>query len=536
MAAIDFRQVAAPSFSDANALLKLASEQREAAFKGVQGTFDDAMGAVQNRNQAKMQELINMQTSEQLNDPNAAMALQEEFKRIGAATGNNYDPTVINTYLDGRKDTLLNREGKVNENTNSNIQGQQAFEDLQMTKVNNDHTVAGYEADKITTATDKKVTGVASTIQLYTDKIKRNPEQKDALMEQMRSHVASYGALSPEESYKMYGMLDQFSNDAFKQLYANKGLVNKNDRDIVNTNATVVNTDIAKERLKISQVDQALKIESGLSGANDKNQAALDAQGISAGLGSNERTIDANGTVSLNTGQIKQRWSNETSEMINKIKDPSGGLSFNEQSLTRWSELNNIAEPPKKLISNMNKLFNEMEGKTATPLSEAQKWKVMLKYAQGGTESNTFLWREDHIRVMRSNLPKVMKSVLDEEKNSIDAAKTSYYNQQFSALNSGKGAISNQAAALELGITSKHPDLKYMPVAVQNMFKGGKKAATKASTAKAEPVARTSGFGRPIVPRSETEIAPKGSSSGMVAGADVKNMTPEQWKIMLLTK
>lgn len=137
MALIDFRQVAAPNFNDANSLMELAAKRGESAITGLQKTWEDAMGAVQNRNHAKMQTIINQQSAEDLQNPEFVGQLMQQFQSMAEPTGNNYDPTVIGAALDNRTDTLQKREGVMYDNMASNVGVQQGKEDLQNSMVTN---------------------------------------------------------------------------------------------------------------------------------------------------------------------------------------------------------------------------------------------------------------------------------------------------------------------------------------------------------------------------------------------------------------
>ena len=66
---IDFRQVAAPSFSDSNTLVALAAKQQEEAMAGIQGAWSGAMDAVQNNVQGELKNRINMAGYDDLTDP-----------------------------------------------------------------------------------------------------------------------------------------------------------------------------------------------------------------------------------------------------------------------------------------------------------------------------------------------------------------------------------------------------------------------------------------------------------------------------------
>ena len=77
---IDFRQVAAPSFSDSNTLVALAAKQQQEAMTGIQDTWTGAMKAVGNRVQGEMEGIANQASFSQLTDPVQRAALDEQIR------------------------------------------------------------------------------------------------------------------------------------------------------------------------------------------------------------------------------------------------------------------------------------------------------------------------------------------------------------------------------------------------------------------------------------------------------------------------
>ena len=107
---IQFKQVANPNFADSNALLKLAIEQSNKAAEGFKGTLDTVIGNVEDANLAKIKQLVDGQTREQLQDPEYQQLMQEQIANITAGTGGTYDPLKAQEYQEGRVNTLMDRE------------------------------------------------------------------------------------------------------------------------------------------------------------------------------------------------------------------------------------------------------------------------------------------------------------------------------------------------------------------------------------------------------------------------------------------
>ena len=109
---IDFRQVAAPSFSDSNTLVALAAKQQEEAMAGIQGAWTGAMDAVGNRVQGEMEGIANQASFSQLTDPTQRAALDQEIMAANTlGMGNVKD---INKYVDSRRGVQLGLLDTVN--------------------------------------------------------------------------------------------------------------------------------------------------------------------------------------------------------------------------------------------------------------------------------------------------------------------------------------------------------------------------------------------------------------------------------------
>lgn len=109
---IDFRQIAAPSFSDSNTLVALAAKQQQEAMAGIQGAWTGAMDAVGNRVQGEMEGIANQASFSQLTDPTQRAALEQQI--MAANTLGMGDVKEINKYVDARRGTQLGLIDNVN--------------------------------------------------------------------------------------------------------------------------------------------------------------------------------------------------------------------------------------------------------------------------------------------------------------------------------------------------------------------------------------------------------------------------------------
>lgn len=111
---IDFRQIAAPSFSDSNTLVALAAKQQEEAMTGIQGVWTGAMDAVQNNVQGELKNRINMAGYDDLTDPTKRAALNADMLAFNEKNLGMADMNAMGAYVDGRiPTTMANQTGKL---------------------------------------------------------------------------------------------------------------------------------------------------------------------------------------------------------------------------------------------------------------------------------------------------------------------------------------------------------------------------------------------------------------------------------------
>lgn len=111
---IDFKQVAAPSFSDSNTLVALAAKQQQEAMTGIQGAWTGAMDAVQNNVQGELKNRINMAGYDDLTDPTKRAALNADMLAFNEQNLGMADMNAMGAYVDGRIPiTMANQTGKL---------------------------------------------------------------------------------------------------------------------------------------------------------------------------------------------------------------------------------------------------------------------------------------------------------------------------------------------------------------------------------------------------------------------------------------
>lgn len=111
---IDFKQVAAPSFSDSNTLVALAAKQQQEAMTGIQGAWTGAMDAVQNNVQGELKNRLNMAGYDDLTDPTKRAALNADMLAFNEQNLGMADMNAMGAYVDGRIPiTMANQTGKL---------------------------------------------------------------------------------------------------------------------------------------------------------------------------------------------------------------------------------------------------------------------------------------------------------------------------------------------------------------------------------------------------------------------------------------
>lgn len=111
---IDFKQVAAPSFSDSNTLVALAAKQQQEAMTGIQGAWTGAMDAVQNNVQGELKNRLNMADYNDLTDPTKRAALNADMLAFNEKNLGMADMNAMGAYADGRIPiTMANQTGKL---------------------------------------------------------------------------------------------------------------------------------------------------------------------------------------------------------------------------------------------------------------------------------------------------------------------------------------------------------------------------------------------------------------------------------------
>jgi len=384
MATIDFRQVAGANFNDSNALRLAAAQSGNTALTGLQGVFQEAMGAVQNRNHADMQAIINQQTPENINDPTAVAALMEQFKGMAAATGNNWDPTVIGAALDTRKDTLLNRGGKQIGNAQAGVDLQSATQDMTQTGIVNARTNS--EAEAASAAAKKEaqysdILKIMSSGEAYLGTLDMTtPEGKAEAAKYQLEMDQAIAKSDPDgidmlDSANLFALGESQNNDAYERRLRQKTAeTNINNAIDANTRGNVGLSFKIQEGTAKTQQAQVAEV---------RNKAEL--YGLPPTMFKKDGSIDA--------GAAAQGLAAQVDDAVRKLRNPTDSVPFADRVLEYMKTpddnrvLDNVqlGQAQKSLT---NYALQNVQGKSLK-LNDDEKWAVIQAMATGELQSDS---------------------------------------------------------------------------------------------------------------------------------------------------
>ena len=401
---IDFKQVAAPSFSGANELLKLAQEQRQAAMTGIVDTVNTGFANIQDSNHAQMLNLLNMQTREQMLDPVYQQELNQKFKDIAAPSGGIYDPLAIEAMRDAAIDKDRKREDAMWSNSLGNLNVQDKKIDVKKNTIE----LAGdkrVEEEAVATAAAAKLDAekqdIAKQYMFLTSKVNSASTPEDALRYQGEldalgtslAEKGDYGYMQDVASIIGQFGIDQ-DNVAFEKAKqdifirnSNQQYTHKNNADErlnVGTQLAVRSSDRADGRLAFDMY----KYEDGKGGVDQKAlETAVGAAGYSNGeVNLQDGTLRPEAVRATVGGRIEAKRNSIYNPLINaegKSETFASKLAANRKDIlanSPYMNENKMGQITKKLNSFRGK---DGKGNVVSTLNETDKWEVMQAIASG---------------------------------------------------------------------------------------------------------------------------------------------------------
>lgn len=413
MSVIDFRQVAAPSFGDTNNLIELAMRQSNAGIEGLQKTWETAMGAVKNKNQADMIGVLNQQSTADLDNPQTVQALMEQFKTMAAPTGGNFDPMVMQAAIDGRGDTLRAREGVKLDNAMGNVNLQQGVENYSNSVVTNKNTLADYErgikADQYQNNI-KKSADITAGYQAYIGSLDPNADAEAIAQLTAKRDEALQGVWGGEIPLDAFGGINAINE---KNALAKRALV-------ANIEGKEVGTDLAIKTADLNEAKFGLQVEQAGYSKTEKEAKLRNERATMAGLAPN--TYNSDNTI--NGGSLAQQLTTKIDTAQRMANAPPNSIPFstriNEDIKSRGKE----GGMPESKLRQMQKTLNNYkyqskDGKSLA-LTDDQKWRVYEGLMSGEIQSSKysvgqFAGLSNYEGLFEEVIPKYMDSYINVE-------------------------------------------------------------------------------------------------------------------------
>lgn len=401
---IDFKQVAAPTFSGANELLKLAQEQQQAAMTGFKDTVGTGFANIQDNNHAQMLNLLNTQTREQMLDPIYQQELSQKFQDIAAPSGGIYDPLAIEAMRDGAIDKDRKREDAMWGNSLGNLNVQDKKLDVNKNTIGlarDKRVEEGEVANAITAKTDAEKLDVAKQFMFLTSKVGSASTPEDAATYQ--GELDALGTSLAEKGDYGYmqdvaTLINQFGteqgNAAFEKEKQNWFLKNSQQKCDQNNEATKrlnIGSQLAvrgSDRADAKLAFDLYKYEDGKGIVDQKAlETAVGAAGYSNGeINLQDGTLRPDAVRATIGGRIEAQRNKINNPLINaegKSVTFASKLAENRSAIMKSSphmNENKMAQVTKKLNSFRGK---DGKGNVVSTLNETDKWEVMQAIASG---------------------------------------------------------------------------------------------------------------------------------------------------------
>jgi len=484
MAVNRFNQIAAPNFSNSNDLLKLSMDQGNQALAGLTQTWDDAMKGVQNRVQGDMQSLINSQSAADLRDPAKKQLLQQQLSDMDNE-GNlrMADMAKMNAYQDNRSGVLVGRDQAINQNslTSARVIGQGL--NNQITEVENNRTVKGYNKEDAASAEakiyDEQVDGYLNVIR-NRDRFAEGSPEALANAQAGADYLAGFGPMSNAQVYRFQEAVNQKLSDKNKANQANTSTNQK-------LNAGAINIASAQKRLDNMDEDQsmevdlhAIKVMNNTNSTRNDIQNALDKTSLSIGGNKSERFLDDNNNVVTNWKAVAGRVASNATKLTESVLNPEDVQDFVQYSMESRGE--DVSSRDRNSMEAVNRFFTRHAANaenTDEMLSEKQKYEVYSRYMTGGDQFSRWGLSVNEANRLNKIMPNLIKQQLDGDKKKVGDKLRTYYLDVFNGLSAGKFGVAAGKAAIEMGLGTDNPHFNYFPKGVQNQLKIVNKSRAK---------------------------------------------------------
>lgn len=476
---IQFNAPNLPNFGEANELYKLSMGYADKAIAQGKQTFDDAVKAVENRNHAQIQSMINGYNRDELLDPTVQFNIQEDIKRLGLDTGNIYDPMKVNTYLDTRPDTLLQRGSNELDYANKVVSHSDKNLDFGNKVLNDQAYKIALGIDAITGQRDPNSPAVQTSVQNFlkgmgvgNDPVLGglvgknifdiNINEEDKIANLQGKHNINH------QTQVKTNTLEQMTPYQVAQSIANIGKTN------AETDGIKANTHLTNVKADSVQTGDALKV------ADQQYQQTKDRQVQQQRLQEFNQEIyksygwrpDVIMNGNINLPSVRTSLDSQLAEFQSKLNDLSNGSEIKKGDFDKWvlsDEANKFKERvgTNKWERGINAIAHlrdpNLIGKGVQPLTDAEAMQLISTLPETSDE-DFFGFAYSHLRDMNLD---VAKGLINKLRQSSTNQKTNEFKRHFSnqirsldgVLPSG---IDHIGVLVGLGVTPKHPYYNYL--------------------------------------------------------------------------
>lgn len=468
--AISFNQVANPSFSDSNKLLEVALAQSAKATEGLQGTLNTAVGNVEDANLAKIRQLVDSQSREQLQDPVHQQLMQKQITDMTAATGGTYDPLKVADYQDKRITSLMGREITQSNLDNAKLSQAGIAETNDFNKKNNQYVLDTARRNNLNESEATLASNIAGTMDFYYERMKAaggDAELQKQLEAQRDADIAGFGYI-PTHVYNSAMEINEAA-DAQKLKDKNGNLLTESRLQTEGVNRVVALTG-ADNQTKTVQINAAKLALQGTTATNKERAAVVkENKDILTSYNYSPKVAKADGTINPDALIAETRTkANKAMAAVDKAEG------------TFEDYVTNVKSNP---LSNdqMQGMMKALENKN---LTDYQKIAFFKQYQMNPGKAETFLSTSSILGVGYTSLfEKELKPFLasgvanDIELRQGEAAKKEYQDMVSALVQLGYDA---DTIVKDFKIDSTFKDYEYLPIEIIEAS-GGSLAAIRAN-------------------------------------------------------
>ena len=479
--AITFQQVNNPSFADSNRLLEVALAQSAKAAEGLQGILNTAVGNVENANLAKIQQLVNSQTREQLQDPIYQQQMQGQIAQMLESTGGTIDPLKANALVQDRIDKLMGRETTQSNLNSAAITQEGMTETNKFNKKHNSILLDIATRNNLTESETKLAKDIAGTYSFYADRIAatNDPVIQKELQAQQNLDIAKFGYIPPH----VYDSAMTVTKEAAKadEKFRREGLLVDSRLKTDATNRLIGTIGADNQTRGVELQAARLAAQAGTATNTEKAAVAKETKAILAEGGITPKAVKSDNTIDL--GIVLQN----TRSTINTAMAELDKSEKTYEDYVLGLGKDDTFSPAQK--SAFNKVIARSGLTDAQKIAFKKKYQLSPKDAEGWTTLSTLgigyegYFEQELAKFFDSNTGN--GNIVQDRKGEVKREK---YQNMFNTL--VKTGMTIEDIVKEMNINEDSPDYEYMPAEVITAT-GGDLAKVRAGNLKLKEVAKT---------------------------------------------